>query len=54
MGSLVRPRPESKIELTWWLFTGCALAVLLIVWAVSSALVLKAARMNPTENLRTE
>ena len=43
-----------KIELTWWLFTGCALAVLLIVWAVSSALVLKAARMNPTENLRTE
>lgn len=43
-----------KIELTWWLFTGCALVVLLIVWAVSSALVLKAARMNPTENLRTE
>ena len=43
-----------KIELRWWLFTGCALAVLLIVWAVSSALVLKAARMNPTENLRTE
>lgn len=43
-----------KIELTWWLFTGCALAVLLIVWAVSALLVLKAARMNPTENLRTE
>lgn len=43
-----------KIELTWWLFTGCALVVLLIVWMVSSALVLKAARMNPTENLRTE
>ena len=43
-----------KIELTWWLFTGCALAVLLIVWALSALLVLKAARMNPTENLRTE
>lgn len=43
-----------KIELTWWLFAGCAVAVLLVVWAVSSALVLKAARMNPTENLRTE
>ena len=43
-----------KIELTWWLFTGCALVVLLVVWALSALLVLKAARMNPTENLRTE
>ena len=43
-----------KIELTWWLFTACALVVLLTVWALSALLVLKAARMNPTENLRTE
>lgn len=33
-----------KIELTWWLFTGCALVVLLTVWALSALLVLKAAR----------
>lgn len=43
-----------KIELTWWLFTACALVVLLVVWVLSALLVLKAARMNPTENLRTE
>ena len=43
-----------KIELTWWLFAACALVVLLTVWALSALLVLKAARMNPTENLRTE
>ena len=43
-----------KIELTWWLFAACALVVLLVVWALSALLVLKAARMNPTENLRTE
>lgn len=43
-----------KIELTWWLFAACALVVLLVVWVLSALLVLKAARMNPTENLRTE
>lgn len=43
-----------KISLSWYLFAGCVLVVLIIVLAVSSLLVLKASRMNPTENLRSE
>lgn len=43
-----------KIELSWWIFTGCTLIVLLIVVMLAALLVLKAARVNPTENLKTE
>lgn len=43
-----------KIELAWYLFAGCIFLVLLVVVALSAVLILKAARTNPTENLRTE
>ena len=43
-----------KIDLTWYLFVGCMLFVLLVVLSVASMLVYRAARANPTENLRTE
>ena len=45
---------EVKIALTAWLFGGCTIAVLCLVLAVASMLVLQTARTNPTENLRTE
>lgn len=44
----------TKIHLGWYLFAGSMALVLVIVWALSSLLVLKTARTNPTENLRTE
>lgn len=43
-----------KIDLTWYLFAGCILIVCLVVWLVAFGLVWKAARANPTENLKTE
>lgn len=43
-----------KIPLTWYLFGGCMLTVLLIVVVMAYLLVRKAAQVNPTENLRTE
>lgn len=43
-----------KIELTWMLFVGCTLLVLLVVLLLASWLVLQAARRNSTENLRQE
>lgn len=43
-----------KIDLTWSLFAGCILIVCLVVWLVAFGLVWKAARANPTENLKTE
>ena len=43
-----------KIDLTWYLFAGCILIVCLVVWLVAFGMVWKAARANPTENLKTE
>ena len=43
-----------KINLTWYLFAGCILIVCLVVWLVAFGMVWKAARANPTENLKTE
>ncbi len=43
-----------KIELTWWLFTLCAVAVLALVVLVSMLLVRLTAHANPAENLRSE
>ena len=44
----------AKITLTWWLFSACALIVLALVMALAALLVLKAARANPTENLKVD
>ena len=43
-----------KIDLTWYLFAECILIVCLVVWLVAFGMVWKAARANPTENLKTE
>ena len=43
-----------KVELTWWLFTLCAVAVLALVVLVSMLLVRLTAHANPAENLRSE
>ena len=43
-----------KVELTWWLFTLCAIAVLALVVLVSMLLVRLTAHANPAENLRSE
>lgn len=43
-----------KIALTWCLFTFSAMAVLLLVMSLAAWLVWCTARINPTENLRTE
>ena len=43
-----------KIDLTALLFGGCTLAVLAVIAGLSITLVLKAARSNPTDNLRNE
>lgn len=43
-----------KIPLTWYLFGGCMLTVLIIILALAYFLVQKAIQVNPTENLRTE
>lgn len=43
-----------KIDLTWYLFAGCILIVCLVVWLVAFGMVWKAARANPTENLKIE
>lgn len=44
----------TKISLTWYLFGGCVLAVLIIIFAISCSMILKAAHSNPINNLRTE
>lgn len=44
----------TKISLTWYLFGGCVLAVLIIIFAISCSMILKAAHSNPISNLRTE
>ena len=44
----------TKISLTWNLFGGCVLAVLIIIFAISCSMILKAAHSNPISNLRTE
>ncbi len=44
----------TKISLTWYLFGGCVLAVLIIIFVISCSMILKAAHSNPISNLRTE
>lgn len=42
------------IDLDWWLFAGAGLAALLIAWLTVGIQTVKAARINPTECLRSE
>jgi putative ABC transport system permease protein len=43
-----------RIDLQWWLFAGSGLTALLIAWLTVSIQTIKAARINPTECLRSE
>ena len=43
-----------KIDLEWWLFVGSGLAAILIAWITVGLQTFKAARVNPTECLRSE
>jgi putative ABC transport system permease protein len=43
-----------KIELEWWFFIGAGLTALLIAWLTVGLLTMKAARVNPSECLRSE
>jgi len=42
------------IELNWWIFAIAGISCLLIAWFTMSIQVIKAARVNPTESLRSE
>ena len=43
-----------RIDLEWWFFAGSGLAALLIAWLTVGIQTIKAARVNPTECLRSE
>jgi ABC-type antimicrobial peptide transport system permease subunit len=43
-----------RIDLQWWFFAGAGFAALLIAWFTVGIQTLKAARVNPTECLRSE
>lgn len=43
-----------RIDLEWWLFLGSGLAAILIAWLTVGLQTFKAARVNPTECLRSE
>lgn len=43
-----------RINLEWWFFIGAAFIAMLIAWLTVALQTLKAARVNPVSNLRTE
>jgi putative ABC transport system permease protein len=43
-----------KVNLSWWLFAGPGLLILMIALATISYHTLKISSLNPTETLRTE
>jgi ABC-type antimicrobial peptide transport system permease subunit len=43
-----------RIDLEWWFFAGSGLAALLIAWLTVGLQTIRAARVNPTECLRSE
>ena len=43
-----------RIDLQWWLFAGSGIIALLIAWMTVGIQTFKAARVNPTECLRSE
>ena len=45
---------EFRIDLQWWIFATSAIAALLIAWLTVAIQTIKAARVNPTECLRSE
>jgi len=45
---------QFRIDLQWWFFGGSGLAALLIAWLTVGLQTIKAARVNPTECLRSE
>ena len=43
-----------RIPLSWWIFAGSGLLVILLTFAAMSLRILRAARANPVESLRYE
>jgi ABC-type antimicrobial peptide transport system permease subunit len=43
-----------RIDLEWWYFLSAGLVALLIAWFTVGLQTVKAARINPVNNLRTE